>query len=110
MSIAKINSKIRHKSFLRTEAYQNKLIRQGISDAEGDEDNRRSVHTTGAAFDISKKPMTPRQIRRLRKRLLRLERLGVIEATEEMCSNAFILWCFRQSMPGSSPDSFFVLK
>ncbi|QQG45529.1 MAG: hypothetical protein HYW89_01155 [Candidatus Sungiibacteriota bacterium] len=82
-------------SIVRTEKDQVRLLRRKISDADGKTPERRSVHTTGAAFDISKLPMSEGEVRWLRRVLVALEEeLGVIEATEEMLNNAFHIMVF----------------
>lgn len=96
----KSGGRLKISSLLRTENYQRWLAGIGISDANGEDDNHRSVHTTGAAFDISKKPMTKSQTEWLRNRLIEFERKGFIEATEEMCSNTFHVMVFPPHKSG----------
>lgn len=81
-------------SLIRTQKEQDRLVRRHRSDADGRTPERRSVHTTGSAFDISRRPFSEDEIKWLRILLVALEKEGVIEATEEMCNNAFHVMVF----------------
>ncbi|MDO8557936.1 MAG: DUF5715 family protein [bacterium] len=51
--------------------------------------DRRSLHLTGAAFDISLKPMTQKERLWMRELLVSYEMAGLIDATEEINANCF---------------------
>ena len=71
-------------SAIRTLARQIEIAKEGNPNAELPEKGpRRTVHTTGATVDISKIDMNEEELKWMRKELLRLEKLQVIEATEE---------------------------
>lgn len=71
-------------SAIRTIARQLEIAKEGNPNAELPEKGpRRTVHTTGATVDISKIDMNEEELKWMRKELLRLEKLQVIEATEE---------------------------
>lgn len=71
-------------SAIRTLARQLEIAKEGNPNAELPEKGpRRTVHTTGATVDISKIDMNEEELKWMRKELLRLEKLQVIEATEE---------------------------
>jgi len=76
-------------SLVRTEGYQELLKGRNVNAAPGDDDDTRSPHLTGAAVDISKKGMSPRQLEWMRGHLVALQELGWIIGTEEMATNAF---------------------
>ncbi len=76
-------------SLVRTEGYQELLKGRNVNAAKGDDDDTRSPHLTGAAVDISKKGMTPRQLAWMRDHLVTLQERGWIIGTEEMATNAF---------------------
>ncbi len=50
---------------------------------------KRSLHLTGAAFDISLKPLTRPERLWMRQLLVSYERSGLIDATEEVYANCF---------------------
>lgn len=60
---------------------------------------KRSVHLTGAAIDIAKLPLTRKQIRWLRLKLVALEKGNKIEATEEHYQAVFHVMVFPQYGP-----------
>lgn len=71
-------------SAIRTLARQLEIAKEGNPNAElPAEGPRRTVHNTGATVDISKIDMNEEELKWMRKELLRLEKLQVIEATEE---------------------------
>jgi len=76
-------------SLVRTEGYQALLTRRNVNAARGDDDDTRSPHLTGAAVDISKKGMSPRQLAWMRDHLVALQEMGWIIGTEEIATNAF---------------------
>ncbi len=76
-------------SLVRTERYQELLKGRNVNAARGDDDETRSPHLTGAAVDISKKGMSPRQLAWMRDHLVALQERGWIIGTEEMATNAF---------------------
>ncbi len=76
-------------SLVRTEGYQELLKARNVNAARGDDGDTRSPHLTGAAVDISKKGMTPRQLAWMRDHLVALQERGWIIGTEEMATNAF---------------------
>ncbi len=76
-------------SLVRTEGYQELLKGRNVNAAPGDDEGTRSPHLTGAAVDISKKGMTPRQLAWMRDHLVALQERGWIIGTEEMATNAF---------------------
>ncbi len=70
-------------SLVRTEAYQRMLVKRGISDADGETEDRRSAHLTGSAFDVSRRDMSFLERAWMRWELWSLKRKEVIEAVEE---------------------------
>lgn len=69
---------------VRTKKRQNFFARiLRITSADCRTPSRCSSHLTGAAFDISAKDLIEDQIKWIRKELARLEREGIIEATDE---------------------------
>ena len=71
-------------SAIRTTVRQLEIAKEGNPNAELPmEGPRRTSHTTGATIDISKIDMNEDELAWTRKELLRLEKLQVIEATEE---------------------------
>ena len=76
-------------SLVRTESYQRLLVTTGFSDANGTTPERRSLHLTGTAFDISKKNFGREKIKWMRVILTDWKRCGVIEAVDEIYNNAF---------------------
>lgn len=83
------NDKLKITSLVRTEIYQNYLVRLGISDANGRSPKRRSTHMTGAAFDISKRQLTGGELHWLRKELSDFKKAGAIDFIEERKNNTF---------------------
>lgn len=79
---------------VRTEQYQKLLIRRGKTQADGSRLERRSSHLTGSAVDISRKPLISDEIKWLRDELVYWENEGLVEATEEIYSNAFHIMVF----------------
>jgi len=81
-----------YQNFLRTGKYKGKQVQPPNNNASTD-----SAHPTGAVIDISKytgtgksrKLLPEKALKALRERLLELERMGVIEATEEMNQATF---------------------
>lgn len=76
-------------SLVRTERYQQLLKGRNVNAARGDDEDSRSPHLTGAAVDISKKGMSPRQLAWMRDHLVTLQERGWIIGTEEMATNTF---------------------
>ncbi len=74
-------------SAVRTVERQEEL-REKNRNAAPPNGERRSVHPTGAAIDIAKLGRSGREVRWLARRLLQLERDGLIEATEERRNQA----------------------
>jgi len=88
-------------SLVRTEGYQELLMRRNVNAARGEDDDSRSPHLTGAAVDISKKGMSARQLAWMRDRLVALQERGWIIGTEEMATSAFHI--FVQPSFGQEP-------
>lgn len=81
-------------SLVRTETYQRQLVLINSSAATGATPETRSSHVTGSTFDISTERM-PRAMKKwLRRRLLALERQGLIQATEERYTRCFHVMVF----------------
>jgi len=94
-----IGIRIRITSLVRPEEYQ-KRLREYNSYAA-----RESTHPTGATVDISLSDLTWRERNWMRRYLLELERLGVVEATEERgnyCMHVFVHPSF--SLMGNAED------
>lgn len=71
-------------SFVRTDPYQKSICRSGNRAATcGGGRWKRSLHLTGAAVDISKEGMSPAVRAWMRKRLIHLQRQGLVNAIEE---------------------------
>lgn len=81
-------------SLVRTKMYQKKLVKKGANAISGKKWWMQSSHLTGATVDISYKDMSPKAQRWLEKRLLQLERRGLIEATKEHRSLCFHIMIF----------------
>lgn len=84
---AEIGVRIRITSLVRPEDYQQRLRDYNGYAA------RESTHPTGATVDISLSDLTWRERNWMRKQLLGLERLGLVEATEERgnyCMHVFV--------------------
>lgn len=81
-------------SLVRTRAYQRKLVRSGANAISGRKWWMRSSHLTGATVDISYKDMSKKAQRWLDKRLLALERRGLVEATKERRSYCYHVMVF----------------
>lgn len=81
-------SAFRVSSAVRTVEYQGflTLINLNAAPVTGD---RRSTHPTGATIDITKRFLTPREIKWLGARLRSLKGQGLIEATEEFSQTVF---------------------
>lgn len=83
-----------HKKFkvtwiLRPCDFQEELLKNHETIADCATPGKQSAHLTGAALDISRLPMTPREIRWVRKKLAAYKKAGKIEAIEEMWNNTF---------------------
>jgi hypothetical protein len=76
-------------SAARTVKYQAQLTKNNPNAARGSKKDSRSSHLTGATIDFGKKRLSQRQIAWLRNRLLRNERVGRAEATEEFGQAVF---------------------
>ncbi len=85
---------IQANSAIRTELYQRKLHRRNGNAAPA-QGPKASSHLTGATVDIAKKGMSAAQRRWMRRELLRLERLGLLEATEEFRQAVFHVMVYR---------------
>ena len=83
-------------SLVRTRAYQRKLVKSGANAISGRAWWRQSSHLTGATVDISYKDMSADARKRLEKRLLALEKAGLIEATKEHASYCFHIMVFPE--------------
>lgn len=81
-------------SLVRTKIYQRKLVKKGANAISGSGWWRQSSHLTGATIDISYKNMSPKARRWLEKKLLILERKGLVEATKERRSYCFHVMVF----------------
>lgn len=82
-------------SAVRTVEYQQKLTRTNANAARGATRDTRSSHLTGATIDIAKKRLSAAQIRWLRARLLKNERVRRAEATEEFGQAVFHVMVLR---------------
>lgn len=74
---------------LRTRKEHEILIRQKKTKANGITHGRQSAHLSGAAFDISRRGLTPQQNRWIERKLIWYIEQGKIVAVEEMWNNAF---------------------
>ncbi|MBI4458278.1 hypothetical protein HY633_04920 [Candidatus Uhrbacteria bacterium] len=81
-------------SLVRTDAYQQELIKINSSAAAGLTLETRSTHLTGSTVDISTKGLSRREVRWLRRRLLAFEAGGKIQATEERHTKCFHVMVF----------------
>lgn len=70
-------------SLVRTQEYQNTLRESNKAAADSRNKDSRSTHLTGATVDISLVAMPWRAKQMLRKRLIDLEKRGLVQATEE---------------------------
>ena len=85
-------------SCVRTVVYQRALAGRN-GNAARVSGSRASLHLTGSAVDITKVGMSARQIRWMRERLLRNERQGMVEATEEFVQSVFHVVVFKKYDP-----------
>jgi hypothetical protein len=76
-------------SLIRTETYQRRLARRNVNAATGDDADSRSPHLTGSTLDISKKGMSARELAWMRRHLVALQKLGWVDAIEEIATNSF---------------------
>jgi hypothetical protein len=76
-------------SLVRTQAYQRTLRRHNAAAASGRTRRERSSHLTGATVDIRTEGLSADGHRWLRERLVELERLGAVLATEERYNGCF---------------------
>ena len=91
----------RHKitSLLRIPDDQQNLVNKRKTIADGESDDSRSCHLTGACFDISRRPMSLAQIAWMREELIKLIDAGIILAIEEGRSNAFHIFVLPLPSP-----------
>jgi len=83
-------------SLVRTKVYERRLTKSGANTISGRAWWKQSSHLTGAAVDISHKEMSREAKRWLERRLLQLERQGVIEATKEHRSRCYHIMVFPE--------------
>ena len=81
-------------SLVRTQAYQRTLRRHNPAAARGRTRSERSSHLTGATVDIRTEGLSADGLRWLRDRLVELERLGAIQATEERYNGCFHIMAY----------------
>lgn len=86
---ARFGIRLKISSLVRTRVYQDKLVREKISDADGKIWERQSTHLTGSAFDISRITMSPGELSWMRGELLSWKKRGLIEPEEEFINNTF---------------------
>lgn len=86
---------LRINSAVRTEEYQEQLRRHNGNAARATSGPKRSSHLTGATVDIAKKGMSAGELRWMRARLIKLERQGRVEATEEHMQAVFHVMVFQ---------------
>ena len=84
-----VNPKLIKDSAVRTQEYQWKL-----QEHNGNATNRSS-HIFGSTVDIAKKGMSRKSIQWMRHYLLRFEKMGLIEATEEFHQAVFHVMVFK---------------
>jgi len=81
---AKFGHRSKVTSLVRTGAYQGRICRSGNGAAIcGDDWWEQSLHLTGATVDISKEGMSCKTLTWMRKRLVQLEKQGLVGAIEE---------------------------
>ena len=105
----KFRKKIQINSAVRTVQQQRKLMRTNRNAApiEGD---RASSHLAGVTVDVAKKGLTYEQIKWLRKYLLEMKQLGLVEAIEErwqavfhiMVSDRYADWRTNRQLAGNT--------
>lgn len=83
------HKKFKIPSILRPCDVQEDLLRKGKTIADCVTPGKQSAHLAGIAFDISRLPMTPREILWVRKELAVYVQQRKIIAIEEMWNNAF---------------------
>ncbi len=93
-SLKRFGRPIQANSGIRTELYQRRLGRRN-GNAAPVRGPKASSHLTGSTVDIAKRGMSVGQLRWMRRELLRLERLGLIEATEEFRQPVFHVMVYR---------------
>lgn len=81
-------------SAVRTVEYQKRLRRRNAN-AAPIEGEKTSSHLTGSTVDIAKLGMSKKQLEWMRTYLLRLEKCGLIEATEEFNQAVFHVMVFK---------------
>jgi len=82
-------------SGVRTVKYQ-KVLRKRNRNAAPAKGEKASSHLTGSAVDITKKGMTPEQIKWMRNFLVAIEENGFVDATEEFNQSVFHIMVFRK--------------
>jgi hypothetical protein len=85
---ARFHRKLRVTSLIRTEHYQNGLRLRNVN-AASPHGPSRSSHLTGATLDISKRHLTPSQVRWLRRVLHSLHKRSLVYAVEEFRQPTF---------------------
>lgn len=90
----KFHKPLQINSAVRTVDYQKQLRRKNRNAARATTGLLQSSHTTGATIDIAKKGMSRTELNWMRERLIRLERAGYIEATEEHRQPVFHVMVF----------------
>lgn len=81
---AKYGHRFKVTSLVRTSSYQRRICRSGNGAAIcGGDWWEQSLHLTGATVDISKEGMSRKTLAWMRKRLIRLQKQGLVAAIEE---------------------------
>ena len=89
-------------SLVRTDDYQRHLGRRNCNAIRGRAWWKRSSHVTGSTVDISWLGLDPKARAWLRKRLLELERRGLVEATMEhhnACFHVMVFPAYAKARP-----------
>lgn len=79
---------------LRKRKEQDVLVRQNKTKADGVTHDRQSAHLSGAAFDISRLGLTPKQNRWIEQKLMAYIKQEKIVAVEEIYNNAFHVFVY----------------
>jgi hypothetical protein len=93
-------------SLARTQEYQDTLRESNAAAADGRTSDSRSTHLTGATVDISLVGMSWRAKQWFRKRLIELEKKGLIQATEERhqyCMHILVLPGYEDAVHPTEP-------
>lgn len=83
--VAKGGKSFKLTSLVRTEEYQRRIAR-GNSNAG---DIKKTSHTVGTTFDISRNSVNPKLVKWFEAKLLDLEKMGLVQATKERKQKVF---------------------